>query len=74
MGGIFMGYRFRLWGYSLSCGGFGGILLLNDMKIKNAKATARLYRLNDGNGLYLWVTPSGGKLWRWKYRQGVERS
>ncbi len=22
----------------------------------------------DGGGLYLWVTPAGGKLWRWSYR------
>jgi integrase len=28
----------------------------------------------DGGGLYLLVTPAGGKLWRWKYRfQGVEK-
>jgi integrase len=24
--------------------------------------------MTDGRGLFLWVTPSGGKLWRWKYR------
>ena len=22
----------------------------------------------DGGGLFLWITPAGGKLWRWKYR------
>jgi len=24
--------------------------------------------MSDGGGLYLWVTVSGGKLWRWSYR------
>jgi integrase len=24
--------------------------------------------MTDGRGLFLWVTPTGGKLWRWKYR------
>jgi integrase len=23
--------------------------------------------MSDGGGLYLWLTPSGGKLWRWSY-------
>ena len=28
--------------------------------------------MTDGRGLFLWITPTGGKLWRWKYRfQGV---
>jgi hypothetical protein len=31
-------------------------------------------RLTDGHGLFLLVTPSGGKLWRWKYRfEGKEK-
>jgi hypothetical protein len=24
--------------------------------------------MTDGGGMYLLVTPAGGKLWRWKYR------
>jgi hypothetical protein len=24
--------------------------------------------MSDGGGLYLWVKPTGGKLWRWSYR------
>ncbi len=40
---------------------------LNDLRIKNAKPQAKEYRLSDGGGLYLVVTPSGGKLWRWSY-------
>ncbi len=41
---------------------------LNDRQIKNAKPTDKPYKLADGNGLYLAVTPAGGKLWRLKYR------
>jgi hypothetical protein len=26
----------------------------------------------DTGGLYLWITPAGGKLWRWKYRHEKE--
>jgi integrase len=30
--------------------------------------------MSDGGGLFLWVTPAGGKLWRWKYRyEGLEK-
>ena len=30
--------------------------------------------MSDGGGLFLWVTPAGGKLWRWKYRhEGHEK-
>jgi hypothetical protein len=43
-------------------------LKLTETKVKNVKAESRQYRLPDGGGLYLLVTPAGGKLWRWKYR------
>jgi integrase len=33
-----------------------------------AKATARPYNLADGGGLFLYVTPTGGRLWRLKCR------
>jgi integrase len=29
--------------------------------------------LPDGAGLFLWVTPAGGKSWRWQYRHGGKR-
>jgi integrase len=30
--------------------------------------------MGDGGGLYLWVTPAGGRLWRWSYRfEGKEK-
>lgn len=45
-----------------------GVFLLTDTEIRKSKASAEAYRLADGHGLYLWITPAGGKLWRWKYR------
>ena len=43
---------------------------LSDMAIKKARATEKKQKLFDGGGLYLEVAPSGGKLWRMKYRFG----
>lgn len=42
--------------------------MLTDTGIKRIKPRDVPYRLTDGRGLYLWVTPAGGRLWRWKYR------
>lgn len=41
---------------------------LTDLRIRQAAPRARAYTLFDGLGLYLAVTPAGGKLWRLKYR------
>ena len=41
---------------------------LTDSAIRNAKPTAKPFRLFDGGGMYLEVAPSGGKWWRFKYR------
>ena len=43
---------------------------LNDRQIKNAKPaeTGKKAKLFDGSGLYLEVTPAGGKIFRLKYR------
>ncbi|MCC7082356.1 MAG: tyrosine-type recombinase/integrase [Burkholderiales bacterium] len=41
---------------------------LTDIAIRSAKPQARTVRLFDGGGLYLEVSPAGGKWWRWKYR------
>jgi integrase len=38
------------------------------MQISKAKSKEREYKLTDGYGLFLLVTPSGGKLWRLDYR------
>lgn len=41
---------------------------LTDTAIRNAKPAAKPVRMFDGGGLYLEVSPAGGKLWRLKYR------
>lgn len=43
-------------------------MALTNTAIKNAKPQEKLYRLADGNGLCLEVTPGGSKLWRYRYR------
>ena len=42
--------------------------MLTDTKIRNIKPAEKPIRLFDGGGLYLEVSPSGGKWWRVKYR------
>lgn len=44
--------------------------MLTDKAIRNAKPGARPARLADARGLYLEVTPAGGKWWRFRYRFG----
>ncbi|MEA3412785.1 MAG: integrase arm-type DNA-binding domain-containing protein [Pseudomonadota bacterium] len=41
---------------------------LTDAAIKNAKPAAKTRRLFDGRGLYLEISPKGGKWWRLKYQ------
>jgi hypothetical protein len=41
---------------------------LTDTAIKNAKPAEKRQTMFDGGGLYLEVSPAGGKLWRLKYR------
>ena len=41
--------------------------MLNNIKIQKALPRERAYKLTDGAGLYLLVTPAGGKLWRFDY-------
>ncbi|WP_445193954.1 tyrosine-type recombinase/integrase [Sphingomonas sp. Tas61C01] len=43
-------------------------MALTATAIKNAKPRQRPYKLSDERGLYLLITPSGGMLWRFKYR------
>ena len=39
----------------------------DDVQIRKAKAADRSYKLTDGGGLHVCVTPPGGKLWRLRY-------
>ncbi len=41
---------------------------LTDQEIKNAIGKEKTYKLMDGLGLYLQITPSGSKAWRFRYR------
>lgn len=43
---------------------------LTDTAIRKVKPTDKAQRLFDGGGLYLEVSPAGGKWWRLKYRYG----
>ena len=43
-------------------------MALTDLTIKKAKPRDTPYKLGDAGGMFLWVTPSGGKSWRWSYR------
>jgi len=43
-------------------------MALTDVAIRNTKPAARALKLADGGGMFLLVTPAGGKLWRLKYR------
>src|SRR6267154_2375525 len=40
---------------------------LSDAKARNAKPKAKPYKIADGEGLFLLISPSGGKYWRLKY-------
>jgi integrase len=46
------------------------IMPLTDVKIAKAKPQKKSKTMFDGDGLYLLITPTGGKLWRLKYRFG----
>lgn len=43
-------------------------MALTDVTIRNAKPGEKAVKLTDGLGMFLLVTPAGGKLWRLKYR------
>lgn len=43
-------------------------MALTDTACKNAKATDKPQKLSDSGGLHLFVSPSGGRLWRMAYR------
>jgi integrase len=45
-------------------------MTLTDTRIRNAKPGEKHTRLFDERGLYLEISPSGGKWWRFKYRFG----
>ena len=47
---------------------------LTELQIKKAKPKEKIYRMFDGHGLHLEITPKGQKWWRYKYLfNGKER-
>jgi hypothetical protein len=49
------------------CRPWAATMALTDVKIRAAKPKSTAYRLADAGGLYLLISPAGGKLWRWNY-------
>ncbi len=48
--------------------------MLTDTAIKAAKPREKPYKISDGRGLFLLITPAGGRWFRFKYRfQGKEK-
>ena len=43
---------------------------ISNTTVRNAKPREKSYRLADARGMYLEVTPAGGRYWRMKYRVG----
>ena len=43
-------------------------MALTDMTVRNAKPQDKAYKLTDSNGLFIFISPAGSKLWRFRYR------
>jgi integrase len=48
--------------------------MLTDTKIRNAKPGEKRYRMADNDGLYIEISPSGKKYWRFRSNNGGKRS
>jgi integrase len=46
---------------------------LTDTRIRNAKPTRKPFKLSDGGGMYLLITPDGARYWRLDYRFSGKR-
>jgi len=44
--------------------------MITDVKIRASKPKDKPYKLADGKGLHLTITPEGGRWWRLRYRHG----
>lgn len=50
-------------------------LTLSDARTRHLKPAERAYKTADRGGLYLFVTPAGGKSWRMNFtRDGRQRT
>jgi hypothetical protein len=51
-----------------------GTMPITDTAVRNAKTVDKPVKLYDGLGLFVIVTPAGGKWWRFRYRfEGKEK-
>lgn len=61
----------RFFGYRPGYVGTGnrvfGVGMLTETEIKKTKPREKPFKLSDGGGLHLYVTPAGGKLWRYRF-------
>ena len=49
-------------------------MTLTDTRIRSLRPRDKSYKVMDKDGLFLQITPSGGKLWRFRYRlSGMEK-
>ena len=46
---------------------------LNEITVKSLKPTDKARKVSDAKGLYLFVAPTGSKLWRYDYRHDGKR-
>ena len=46
---------------------------LTDTFLRGIKATGMVQKYPDGEGMYLYVSPTGGRLWRLDYRYDGKR-
>ena len=44
--------------------------MLTDAEVRAAKPRLTAYKLTDGGGLHLFVTPTGSRIWRYRYEVG----
>ena len=49
------------------------VMHLTDTRVRNAKPQAKAYKLSDGGGMYLLITPDGARYWRLDYRFAGKR-
>jgi Arm DNA-binding domain len=49
------------------------VMAMTDTRVRNAKPTSKPYKLSDGGGMYLLVTPDGARYWRIDYRFAGKR-
>jgi hypothetical protein len=49
-------------------------MALTDTAIRNIKATGKVQKITDGDGLYLHINPKGEKFWRFRFSFNKKRN